>query len=95
MPLTIPAARLKKAGLPQDFEVRGEVVMPQKAFEQMNEEREAQGLPAAVNPRNAAAGTLRTMEPSIVAQRRLDFLCVFLADEGEYAAMGQERRWTR
>ena len=46
--------------MPQDFEVRGETVMPQKAFEKMNEEREAEGLTAAVNPRNAAAGTLRT-----------------------------------
>src|SRR6202035_2779507 len=57
VPLSISSERLKKAGVPADFEVRGEAVMPQKAFEQMNKEREAQGLPPAVNPRNAAAGT--------------------------------------
>ena len=90
VPLSISAERLKKAGVPADFEVRGEAVMPQKAFEQMNKEREAQGLPPAVNPRNAAAGTLRTMEPSIVAQRRLDVYAYFLLSQGEYLAIGQE-----
>ncbi len=89
VPLSIPAARLKKAKLPQAFEVRGEVVMPEKAFELMNEEREQQGLAAAVNPRNAAAGTLRTLEPSIVANRRLVFFAYFLLVEGEYFAVGQ------
>ena len=90
VPLSISPERLKKAGVPADFEVRGEAVMPQKAFEQMNKEREAQGLPPAVNPRNAAAGTLRTMEPSIVAQRRLDVYAYFLLSQGEYLAIGQE-----
>ena len=61
----------------------------------MNEEREKQGLPPAVNPRNAAAGTLRTMEPSIVAQRRLDVYAYFLLSGGEYLAMGQEQRSMR
>src|SRR6202789_2811905 len=56
VPLSISAAKLKAAGLPQSFEVRGEVVLPQVAFEKMNEDRVAQGLAAAVNPRNAAAG---------------------------------------
>jgi len=90
VPLSISPERLKKAGVPADLEVRGETVMPQKAFEQMNKEREAQGLPPAVNPRNAAAGTLRTMEPSIVAQRRLDVYAYFLLSRGEYLAIGQE-----
>ncbi len=48
--------------------------MPEAAFVRLNEEREQQGLAPAVNPRNAAAGTLRTLEPSIVANRRLDLL---------------------
>ena len=91
VPLSISAVRLKEAGVPPDFEVRGETVMPQKAFEKMNKEREAEGLAPAVNPRNAAAGTLRTMEPSIVAQRRLDVYAYFLLTQGEYAAMGQEQ----
>ena len=77
VPLAISAAQLKKAGVPQAFEVRGEVVMPEKAFEALNEEREAQGLAPAVNPRNAAAGTMRTLEPTIVANRRLVFLRIF------------------
>ena len=46
MPLSISANTLKKAGLPQAFEVRGEAVMPEAAFERMNEEREREGLPA-------------------------------------------------
>jgi DNA ligase (NAD+) len=89
VPLGISAEKLKKAGLPQSFEVRGEVVMPQAAFERLNEEREQLGLAAAVNPRNAAAGTLRTLEPSIVANRRLVFFAYFLLAEGEYMAWGQ------
>jgi DNA ligase (NAD+) len=78
IPLSISAEKLKAAGLPSSFEVRGECVMPQTAFRKMNEEREAAGLTPAVNPRNAAAGTIRTLEPSIVAQRRLDFYAYFL-----------------
>ncbi len=73
VPLSITPERLKKAGVAQDFEVRGEAVMPLAGFEKLNEEREKQGLAAAVNPRNAAEGTLRTLEPGIVAQRRLEF----------------------
>ena len=90
VPLSVTAAQLKKAGIPQAFEVRGEVVMPETAFLKMNEEREKQGLTPAVNPRNAAAGTLRTVEPSIVAQRRLDLYAYFLLNGGEYVDIGQE-----
>jgi DNA ligase (NAD+) len=89
VPLTIPAERLKKVGLPQAFEVRGEVVMPEAAFLRLNEEREREGLPLAVNPRNAAAGTLRTLDPSIVANRRLVFLPYFLLVDGEYCLPSQ------
>jgi DNA ligase (NAD+) len=64
--------------------------MSQKAFEKMNKEREAQGLTPAVNPRNAAAGTLRTIDPSIVAQRQLDVYAYFLLRNGEYVEMGQD-----
>jgi DNA ligase (NAD+) len=83
VPLSISAAKLKAAGLPQSFEVRGEVVLPQAAFVKMNEDRVAQGLAPAVNPRNAAAGTIRTLEPNIVAQRRLDFYAYFLLRDGD------------
>ncbi len=90
VPLSVPAKTIEKLRLPQAFEVRGEVVMPEVAFLKMNEEREKQGLTAAVNPRNAAAGTLRTIEPSIVAQRRLDLYAYFLLSGGDYLPIGQE-----
>jgi DNA ligase (NAD+) len=83
VPLQVSAAKLKAAGMPQAFEVRGEVVLPQKAFEQMNAERVAVGMAPAANPRNAAAGTIRTLEPNIVAQRRLEFFAYFLLKAGE------------
>jgi len=83
IPLHISAAKLKSAHLPQAFEVRGEVILPQKAFEQMNEERVASGMAPAANPRNAAAGTIRTLEPNIVAQRRLEFFAYTLLRDGE------------
>lgn len=89
VPLTISAQRLNKAGLTPSLEVRGEVVMPEEAFQRMNEEREREGLPVFVNPRNSAAGTLRTLEPSIVANRGLVFFAYFLLVEGEYFAAGQ------
>ncbi|MGI4758225.1 MAG: NAD-dependent DNA ligase LigA, partial [Janthinobacterium lividum] len=84
VPLSVSAERLKKAGLPQDFEVRGEVVMPQTAFLKLNEERERAGQSPAANPRNAAAGTIRMVEPSNVAQRRLDYYAYFLLRDGEF-----------
>ena len=89
VPLSISAAKLKKARLPESVEVRGEVVMPEAAFQRLNEEREREGLPAFVNPRNSAAGTLRTLEPAIVANRRLVFFAYFLLVDGEYFAAGQ------
>jgi DNA ligase (NAD+) len=78
VPLSVSAAALKQVGVPEDFEVRGEVIMPLPAFERMNEDRQAQGLAKFANPRNAAAGTIRVLEPNIVAQRRLDFFSYFL-----------------
>ena len=90
VPISVSATALKKAGLPQAFEVRGEVVMPEKAFLRTNEEREREGLPAFVNPRNSAAGTVRTMDPSIVANRGLVLFAYFLLLDGEYFAAGQD-----
>ncbi len=81
VPLSISKAKLAKAGMPQSFEVRGEVVMPLSAFRKLNADREARGLALAANPRNYAAGTIRTLEPNIVAQRRLDFYAYFLLNE--------------
>src|SRR5271169_5602700 len=82
VPLTIAEKTLDRAGLPHDFEVRGELLMPLSAFQRMNEEREAQGLPVFANPRNATAGTVRTLEPNVTAQRRLDFFGYGLLKDG-------------
>ncbi|HZU32123.1 MAG TPA: NAD-dependent DNA ligase LigA [Candidatus Angelobacter sp.] len=84
VPLSISADRFKSAGVPPAFEVRGEVIMPLAAFKKMNDERAAQNLSTFANPRNAAAGTIRVLEPNIVAQRRLDFYSYFLLVNGKY-----------
>jgi DNA ligase (NAD+) len=83
VPLSISAATLKHAALPEEFEVRGEVIMPARAFDRMNEERDRQGLSRFANPRNAAAGAVRVLEPNITAQRRLDFFAYFLMPDGQ------------
>ena len=82
VPLRIDRKKLEAADMPLDFEVRGEVIMSIKAFQRMNEEREQQGLSRAANPRNAAAGSIRVLDPKIVAARRLDFYAYFLLREG-------------
>jgi DNA ligase (NAD+) len=84
VPLSVPSTTLKKAGVPAGFEVRGEVVIPLLAFERLNEDRERQDLSKFANPRNAAAGTIRVLEPNIVAQRRLDFYAYFLLVNGKF-----------
>jgi len=69
---TIRAIPLDLAGGPADrLEVRGEVYLPKSAFEKTNTEREAAGEPIFQNPRNAAAGTLRNLDPGLVAKRGL------------------------
>jgi len=90
IPLSIPQETLKKAGIPPDFEVRGEMLMPIASFKKMNEDRINKGLPAFVNPRNATAGTVRQLEPSITAQRRLDYFAYALLKNG---ATYFDRHW--
>src|ERR1700676_2310229 len=82
IPLSIPKEKLKVAGIPADFEVRGEMLMPLAAFRKMNDDREEKGLSLFANPRNATAGTVRQLEPSIVAQRRLDYFAYMLLQDG-------------
>ncbi len=82
IPLSIPKEKLKAAGIPPDFEVRGEMLMPLAAFRKMNQQREEQGLSLFANPRNATAGTVRQLEPSITAQRRLDYFAYMLLKDG-------------
>jgi DNA ligase (NAD+) len=90
IPLSIPKEKLKAAGIPADFEVRGEMLMPLAAFKKMNEQREEKGLSLFANPRNATAGTVRQLEPSIVAQRRLDYFAYMLLRDGRTFF---ERHW--
>jgi DNA ligase (NAD+) len=82
IPLSIPKDRLKKAGIPDDFETRGEMLMPTAAFRKLNEERARQGLATFANPRNFTAGTVRQLEPGITAQRRLDYFPYMLLQNG-------------
>jgi DNA ligase (NAD+) len=83
IPLSISKETLKRAGIPPDFEVRGEMLMPLSAFRKFNEERERQGLSVFANPRNFTAGTVRQLEPSITAQRRMDFFAYMLLKDGQ------------
>ena len=92
IPLSIPKETLKKAGIPPTFEVRGELLMPIAAFKKLNQEREKQGLATFANPRNFAAGTVRQLEPSITASRRLDYFGYMLLVNGRtYFDRPQER----
>jgi DNA ligase (NAD+) len=75
---------IKGDQIPEKFEVRGEIFLPRKEFDKINAEREAQGEALLANPRNAASGTVKMQDSSIVAKRRLN--CYFyqlIADEGD------------
>jgi DNA ligase (NAD+) len=82
VPLSVAKDKLKKAGIPADFEVRGEMLMPLAAFRKLNEERERQGLAVFANPRNFTAGTVRQLDPSITAQRRMNYFAYLLLKDG-------------
>src|SRR5271169_560393 len=83
IPLSVAKEKLKKAGIPADFETRGEMLMPLAAFRKLNEDREKQGLAVFANPRNFTAGTVRQLEPSITAQRRMDYFAYMLLQDGQ------------
>ena len=85
IPLAIDAALLKKAGLPGDFEVRGEAIMSRKAFQELNQQQSEEGGKIFANPRNAAAGSIRMLDPKITASRRLDFFAYYILVDGRYA----------
>ena len=82
VPLSIPKEKLKKAGIPADFEVRGELLMPTAAFKKVNEERERKGLATFANPRNFTAGTVRQLDANVTAERRMDFFPYILLVNG-------------
>jgi len=78
IPLVMDPVLLKKAGVKEQFEVRGEAIMTRKSFEDLNEQQEAQGLKRFANPRNAAAGAVRMLDPSVTASRQLEFFAYYL-----------------
>jgi DNA ligase (NAD+) len=87
---TVRAVPLRLRGGPSErIEVRGEVFLPRKAFDRMNEEREKEGEPLFANPRNAAAGTMRNLDPALVAKRGLAAFTyqIVAADFGSHSAM--------
>lgn len=63
---------------PEEFEIRGEIFMPRKVFDDINAQREEEGDVPFANPRNAAAGTLKLLDPTVVAQRKLDCYLYFM-----------------
>ena len=71
---TIPSIPMVIENAPQKLIVRGEVFMPKAAFEKLNEKQEREGKALFANPRNAAAGSLRQLDPKIAAQRSLDIM---------------------
>ena len=94
---TIPLV-LKGDNYPKDFEIRGEILMPWEVFEKLNKEREAREEPLFANPRNAASGTLKLQNSSVVASRKLDaYLYYLLGDnlpcDGHYENLQEARKW--
>ena len=83
IPLQVDLGILKKVKLPATFEVRGEVMMTKKAFLALNKQQEEIGGKMFVNARNSAAGAVRVLDPSITAQRKLDFFAYYLYVEGK------------
>ena len=79
---TIRSLPLRTSSEFDRFEVRGETVMLRHAFERLNVDREEQGLSRFANPRNAAAGSLRVLDPSITASRRLEYYSYYLLVDG-------------
>lgn len=89
---------LRAGGFPREFEVRGEIFMPHDSFHRLNAEREDIGEMPFANPRNAAAGTLKTQQSSVVAHRGLDFFAYTLvADtavvDTHFEALEKLRSW--
>ncbi len=90
--------KLQGDGYPDFFEIRGEIVLPWKAFDRLNAEREAAGEPLFANPRNAAAGTLKLLNSAEVARRGLDaYLYYLLGDnlpfDNHYDNMMEAKKW--
>ncbi len=94
---TVPLV-LSGGGWPREFEIRGEVLMPWSVFDALNEERSRNGEPLFANPRNAASGTLKLQDSSVVAKRKLDAYLYFmlgeqLPAEGHYENLQAAAGW--
>ena len=94
IPLTLPAG----CPCPEEFEIRGEVLMPWQSFEKLNAEREAREEQLFANPRNAASGTLKSKNSAVVAKRRLDAYFYYvptetLASPSHYDRLQEARSW--
>lgn len=90
--------QLRGEGWPDKFEIRGEIVLPWKAFDRLNAEREFNEEPLFANPRNAASGTLKLLNPKEVSRRGLDAYFYYLLGENlpcdtHYANMMEARKW--
>lgn len=84
---SIPLQLIPGSGYPHEFEIRGEILMPWTSFEKLNAEREAKEEPLFANPRNAASGTLKSQNSTVVAQRNLDaYLYYLLGDSNDLFA---------
>ncbi|MBO5445560.1 MAG: NAD-dependent DNA ligase LigA [Muribaculaceae bacterium] len=89
---------LQPGDWPQKFEIRGEILMPWKVFDEINREREYNEEPLFANPRNAASGTLKTQDPREVARRRLDAIFYYLLSDdlpadNHFDNMMAAKRW--
>ncbi|MCD7978255.1 MAG: NAD-dependent DNA ligase LigA [Tannerellaceae bacterium] len=90
--------RLRGEGYPEEFEIRGEILLPWAEFDRLNKEREEQEEPLFANPRNAASGTLKQQNAAVVASRRLDGYFYYLLGEGlpadgHYENLEMARSW--
>lgn len=90
--------QLQGSGWPDFFEIRGEILLPWAAFDRLNEEREKAGEPLFANPRNAAAGTMKLLNPAEVARRGLDARLYYLLGDNlpydnHYDNMEAARSW--
>lgn len=90
--------RINSAAIPDEFIMRGEILMLREVFDRLNNERTKEDLPPFANPRNAAAGTLKLLDPRIVASRELDCMFYFLLSEESphethFENLMEARRW--
>ena len=89
---------LRGTDYPVEFEIRGEILMPWKVFDELNKERAEQEEPLFANPRNATSGTLKLQDPKIVASRKLDAYLYYMLGEnlptgGHYENLQKAKEW--